>query len=312
MRIWDGHCDVLMKLMDQPGLTFDAVSLDVNRARLRSGGVRMQTFAIFLCDRKPKPTMDDCLEAVRLFQDQIAATPTYMTIRSKQDVASLEDNSQLTGVMLTLEGADVLEGRTAYLRALFDLGVRAVGLTWNYANWAADGVREPRQGGLTVKGKKFVRECNQLGMILDVSHLTETGFWELSEISQRPFYASHSNAYAICPHPRNLKNDQIEALFRQGGIMGLTFVPYFLRKGSGATIDDVLRHVDHVCGLGGERQLTFGSDFDGIKEWVLGLEHAGCYPQLVEALLCRYSEKQVRGFLWENARQFYSTSLPEA
>ncbi|GIQ70991.1 diguanylate cyclase [Xylanibacillus composti] len=311
MHVWDGHCDVLAKLLERPELTFDDPGLDANRARLRSGGVRMQTFAIFLCDRKPKPTMDDALESVRLFQERILADPAFMPIRSQKDVEELSKDLLRTGAMLTLEGADVIEGRTAYLRALFDLGVRAVGLTWNYANWAADGVREPRQGGLTVKGKQFVRECNQLGMIVDVSHLTETGFWELCEMSRRPFYASHSNAYAICPHPRNLKNDQIEALFRQGGIMGLTFVPYFLRKGSGAAIDDVLRHVEHVCGLGGERQLTFGSDFDGINEWVRGLEHAGCYPQLIEALLRRYSETQVRGFLWENARQFFNSALPE-
>lgn len=312
MQIWDGHCDVLAKMLERPELGFNDPGLDANRDRLRCGGIRMQTFAIFVSDRTPKPTMDDALESIRLFQERILTAPSYVSIRSQQDVARLVADPQLTGAMLTLEGADVIEGSSAHLRALYDLGVRAVGLTWNDANWAADGVRAPRAGGLTAKGKQFVQECNESGMILDVSHLAEAGFWELCELSRRPFYASHSNAYAICPHPRNLKNDQIEALFRQGGIMGLTFVPYFLRKGRDVVIDDVLRHVEHVCGLGGERQLTFGSDFDGINEWVQGLEHAGCYPRLIEALLRRYSETQVMGFLWENARQFFSSALPAA
>src|SRR5690606_34269437 len=126
---------------------------------------------------------------------------------------------------------------------------------------------EPRGGGLTARGRELVAECNRLGIALDVSHLSERGFWELMERTQDAPIASHSNAKALCSHPRNLTDEQIHAIIKTGGRIGITFVPYFLRAGGGAAIDDVLRHLEHICSLGGAGHVAFGSDFDGIDQW---------------------------------------------
>jgi membrane dipeptidase len=147
-------------------------------------------------------------------------------------------------------------------------------------------------------------------MLLDVSHLAPAGFWELAERSRRPFIASHSNSAAICGHPRNLSDEQIEALIAMDGRMGITFVPWFVRDGGDAKAEDILRHIEHVCALGGSKQLMFGSDFDGIDAWVEGLEHPGKYAGFTELLLRHYPEEDVKGWLYENALSFLKTNLP--
>ena len=147
-------------------------------------------------------------------------------------------------------------------------------------------------------------------MLLDVSHLSQAGFWELTALSSRPFIASHSNAAAICTHPRNLSDEQIKTLIATEGRMGLTFFPAFVRDGGEARSEDLLKHIEHVCSLGGDRHLMFGSDFDGIDSWVGNLEHPGKYPELANLLLRHYSEESVRGWLFDNAISYLSLNLP--
>ena len=215
------------------------------------------------------------------------------------------------GALLSLEGVDSLQGNLAYLRILYHLGVRIVGVTWNRANWAADGVLEPRKGGFTAAGMDLIKECNRLGMIMDVSHLSEKAFWELLESSRKPVIASHSNASAISPRLRNLSDDQIRSLIQTGGVMGITFVPPFVSDEQPVPIDRILRHIDHVCALGGRCHIGFGSDFDGIKEWIAGLEHAGRYDRLVNLLLRHYREEDARLFLHGNWFRYFMKQLPD-
>ena len=211
---------------------------------------------------------------------------------------------------MTLEGVDGLQGNLMHLRNLYRLGLRVVGITWNYANWAADGVMEPRNGGFTFQGRKLLQECEQLGIILDVSHLSEQGFWELEEHTYRPFIASHSNTFAVCPHPRNLQDSQINAVISRNGIMGITFVPWFVAQGGTVRIEQILPHIEHVCSLGGEHIIAFGSDFDGIDKKISGLEDAGQYDRLVTVLQQHYTENQVKAFLYGNMANFLHTQLP--
>ncbi|CAM3949142.1 dipeptidase [Cohnella lubricantis] len=311
-RIADLHCDVLSKLLTDPTAKFagaDAGGLDVTRERLASGGVDLQVFAIYVPNERPK-TPETALHEAELFGSAVLTAPGMKLIRTAAD---LEEASRTgaTGALLSLEGADSLRGEWWALRLLHRLGVRLLGLTWNPANWACDGAMEPRGGGLTRPGRQLVQECEALGIVLDVSHLSERGFWDLAEAAKRPFFASHSNARSLRNHPRNLTDDQIRALIAVDGIVGITFVPWFLTENEPAKIDDVLRHVEHMCALGGEKHLAFGSDFDGIDRYVSGLEHPGKYPALAEALLARYPEETVRGFLGGNARRFLSANLPQ-
>ena len=123
---------------------------------------------------------------------------------------------------------------------------------------------EQRNGGFTERGRQLIEQCHRTGIILDVSHLSQAGFWEMAELTQGPVIASHSNAYSICPHPRNLSDEQIRALIALNGMIGITFVPWFIRSGvERVTPEDVLPHIEKICELGGEKHIMFGSDFDG-------------------------------------------------
>lgn len=307
----DGHCDVLSKLLQKPHLDFrNDLELDVTLSRLQQAGTTMQAFAIYLSENLEFPSFTHVLRCAELFYTRILCHPEMVAVKTKQDLRFVKDHRRI-GALLTLEGVDALQGNLTYVRNLFDLGVRSIGLTWNYANWAADGVREPRQGGLTIKGRKLIKLCDEMGILLDVSHLTEAGFWELLQEAKRPFIASHSNAFKICPNLRNLKDDQIEAIIQNGGRIGLAFVPYFIDTSETVAMTQLLLHIDHICSLGGARHIGFGSDFDGISTYVTGLHHPGDYPAWIELLHKYYKEDEVRGFIGENWYRFYEKNLPE-
>ncbi len=310
MKIFDAHCDLLDKMNLHAELSFkqDSIYADVSFPRLNKVGVAVQCFAVFVSNR-PHVSFTQLLEAFDTFHKRIASHEGVRHIRSKADLTEAETSGKL-GAILTLEGADGLEGSLVNLRTAFAMGVRMLGLTWNYANWAADGVLEPRNGGFTLKGKKLIEECARLGLILDVSHLSDKGFWELSELSSAPFCASHSNVRKLCPHPRNLTDEMIQVLIARKSIMGLTFVPWFI-KASEPAIKDILTHLDHVAALGGKEQVGFGSDFDGVDYHIPGLEHAGNYDRLANEIYRRYSAEDADGFLYRNWRRFMSENLPE-
>ncbi|WP_225442782.1 dipeptidase [Paenibacillus lycopersici] len=308
----DFHCDVLWKLLEDPTLSFirdDQNKLDVTLPRLKHAGATFQTFAIYVPERMEK-TMAPILQIIDLFYRKVLVSPEMTFIRTGSDIEALERKPGAIGAMLSLEGADGLQGDPAMLRILFRLGVRAAGLTWNHANWAADGALEARGGGLTKKGRAIVEECNRLGILLDVSHLCDRAFWDMLNVSSRPIIASHSNCRSHCPHPRNLSDDQIKALLAQGGLIGVTYVPQFVSAGVSAGIADVLRHIERICEFGGERQLMFGSDFDGIERYVDGLTHPGELHRLQDALLARYPETLVKAFFERNAMAFLAMHLP--
>ncbi|OKP99447.1 dipeptidase [Paenibacillus sp. P46E] len=310
LKVTDFHCDVLSKLQASPDIDFMKDSrLDVTLERLLAGGVELQIFAIFLSAQREKASFERILGQIESFRAHVATPGGLQWLCWKEETPEMADGPTGWG-MLSLEGVDGLEGNLFYAQLCFELGVRFMGLTWNYANWAADGVLEPRNGGFTEQGRRLIEWCNKSGMLLDVSHLAPAGFWELTERSAHPFIASHSNAAAVCGHPRNLSDEQIQALVAMDGRIGLTFVPWFVRNGGGAKAEDVLRHIEHVCSLGGSRQIMFGSDFDGIDAWVEGLEHPGKYAEFAELLLAHYPEEDVRGWLHGNALTFLATNLP--
>jgi len=311
MYIFDAHCDVLSKLLDNPGLDFarGREGLDVTAERMAEAGYGAQNFAVYLPERLAGD-FRYVLESIDLFHERVLKEPRMRFVRTKNDLRLARDEGRI-GALLSLEGVDSLQGSLAYVRILHHLGVRSVGITWNRANWAADGVLEPRGGGFTAAGKRLIEECNRLGLVLDASHLSDRSFWELAETSAKPVIASHSNARAIAPRARNLTDDQIVSIARGGGVIGLTFVPAFASANDPVRMEDLLPHLDRVCALGGTRRVGFGSDFDGIGQWIAGLEHAGRYDRLVNLLLKHYREEDVERFVYRNWFDFYSDHLPD-
>ncbi|MEN1967459.1 dipeptidase [Lentibacillus sp. N15] len=309
MNIIDTHCDVLLKLQmakrgemfgQKPARFRDSDQLDSNLIRLKQGGVRVQFFAIFIHPEVPSDEKwQHALEQIDLFYTEIVGKhPEIKHITEWTGLNHLQDGEM--GAVLTLEGADAFGNDLVKLRHLYQLGVLSIGLTWNNANLCADGAGEPRGGGLTLLGKEVVSLNNQHHIFTDVSHATINGFWDILEHANYPF-ASHSNVRALCDHPRNLYDDQIKQLFAKNGLIHVVFHPLFLSGDEDcANISDLLRHIDHLCGLGGVKQIGFGSDFDGINHYVHDLENAAKYPNLINELQKHYSEDEVKGFCYQN------------
>jgi membrane dipeptidase len=310
MNVADLHCDVICKMLEHPGLSLlkpDDRLLDVTVQRMRQGGVSLQVFALFLPEALAR-TPENMFRAVELYYSGVLSHPEIMPVFRASDVKAASQTGKI-GAVLSIEGVDGLQGHFWMLRLLHRMGVRLLGPTWNHANWACDGAMEPRGGGLTKAGRQLVAECEKLGILVDVSHLSDKGFWDVAEAANKPFFASHSNARALRAHARNLTDDQIRALIAVDGVVGVTFVPWFLTDPEPAHIHDILRHVEHICALGGVRHIAFGSDFDGTPRLAQGVEHPGKFPNLIDALLKRYPEETVRGFMSRNAERFLEKNL---
>ncbi|UTR09713.1 dipeptidase [Evansella sp. LMS18] len=300
MKIFDLHCDVLLRLWEDRGRSFtDHPDLDASYKRLLKGNVNLQLFAVFLEPELPSDLkFQYALEQIDLFhQEVVGKHDNVKKIHNWSDIRQLKDGE--IGAVLSLEGADAFGNDLMKLRTLYQLGVKSLGLTWNNANLCADGAGEPRGAGLTQLGFEVVKLNNEYGVWTDVSHLSQFGFWDVIETAAYPI-ASHSNSMAICNHPRNLTDEQAKALFSKGGFIGLVFTPPFITGGDKADFNDLIRHIEHFCELGGKEHLAFGSDFDGITKYVNNLEHAGQYQNLINELLKRYSEETVKGFAYEN------------
>lgn len=300
LKIFDAHCDVLYQLWENPNQKFQNSSiLHITYEKLLQTGSKIQCFAIYIPEKVPNSErFNVALEMVDLFYNQVlAVSPKLKLVRTKEDVNRLKADE--IGALLTLEGCDAIGSDLIKLKTLFRLGVSSVGLTWNHANAVADGSLESRGGGLSEFGKQVVAENNAAYAWTDVSHLSERGFWDCIDLSSY-MIASHSNCYSLCKHPRNLKDEQIYALIKKDGMIGVTFVPEFLSLNKKATISDVLKHLDHICGLGGENNVGFGSDFDGITNTTFGLENYEGYELLASELLNYYTEAQVQKFLFTN------------
>lgn len=313
MAFVDAHCDVLCKLFEHEKADFaKGNGVAASLPRLKEGGALLQFFAIYIPEKFRPFSFEQVLRSVALFAERVAAQPEMVPVRRRSDLNRLVPGEKI-GALLALEGVDALPASPWAVRILFELGVRSVGLTWNRANWAADGAGEARAGGLTGAGRRLVAECNRLRMLVDVSHLSERAFWDVAACTRRPFIASHSNVYDCCPHPRNLRAGQIDHMIETGGMIGLTFVPPFLESPGRvrARADSLLRHLDAICARGGRLNVGFGSDFDGFDTPLYGLEHPGKYGTLRDLLLKRYSAEDAQAFLAGNWLRFLSRELPE-
>ncbi|MFO6495502.1 MULTISPECIES: dipeptidase [Bacillus] len=299
MNIFDAHSDLLFKLWKNPKLNeYNDPTLQTPVKALLNGKTKVQCLAIFLPASVPAAMrLEMALVQIQLFYEKIAKYERIKLIRSKADIHSLKADE--TGVILTMEGCEPISKNLRLFDVFFRLGVRSFGLTWNWANAFADGALEKRNAGLSSWGNKLIRIANKNRAWTDVSHLSESSFWDALAAAKYPI-ASHSNAYSLCPHPRNLKDDQIKALIDQNGVIGLTFVPEFVKREGTPRLKDILTHIDHICSLGGERHIGFGSDFDGIDRVIPDLECHKDYDNLIEALERSFSSSQVCRFLFEN------------
>ncbi len=298
----DAHCDTLTALPKEKrklGKESGVGHLDLPRLRL--GGVNLQFFAAFIAPEYRENPLARALEIFDIFFEEAAAASDLVEqVLTYSDIERIVSQGKVAA-FLTVEGGEALAGRLEVLRMFYRLGVRGLTLTWNGRNDLGDGVGESGTGGgLTAFGKAVVMEMNRMGMVIDVSHLSPRGFWDVINVSAKPVIASHSNCRALCDHPRNLDDDQIRALAAGGGVVGLCFYPDFIHRES-PCLESLLDHAVHLAGLGGVDCIGIGSDFDGMEAVIPDLADVTRLPLVTEGLLRRgFSAEEVRKILGGN------------
>lgn len=307
----DLHCDTLMQAAlrcKRELLRFPEAAIDLER--LRTADCLAQFFAVFL----PPPTMlahhfpcyagDDAylLQCRQVLMHTIQANPSRLAL--SRTAADLEQNRAAGKVsaFLTIEDGRSVGGKLEKLEGYYDLGVRLLTLTWNAANcFGAPNSDDPEtmQQGLTAFGKEAVAYMEELGMLVDVSHLSDGGFRDVAELCKGPFVASHSNCRTLCPHRRNLTDGMLRCLAKHGGVAGLNFYPAFLGLGGGAAA--LAKHARHMADVGGVEVVAIGTDLDGFTE-SSEIDSPESLCRLWNALKKEgFSEDDIERIAWRNA-----------
>lgn len=305
MRIIDTHCDTIGERIarSQGQVTLRNNEGHINIEKLQKGGALAEFFAIFI------PTYDSGAEkGVQLppyEYFQFVYQAYLKELEANKDVLAPAMNcddilrNKAAGKMssvLTVEDGVPLDGKMERLEEFYQKGVRLISYTWNYEN--SLGFPNSKDPAVMSKGlKPFGLECvarmNELGMLIDVSHLSDGGFWDIVEHSKKPFMASHSCCRALCNHTRNLTDDMLKALGEKGGVVGINFASQFLNEGSGYTdIASVVRHMLHIRDKAGIDALGFGSDFDGISSELEFKDYSGM-PLIVDALTQHFTDDEI-------------------
>jgi len=301
--IIDGHADTLDRVLNEGlPLTESAPDYHIDLPRLRESKVNAQVFSLWTPpEYQGERALHRALKLIAAFLDMQRDCPDLRQVTSVSDL-----DPKRPGFVFSFEGADPLVDDVSLLEVFYRLGLRMIGLTWNGRNAFADGQKVgPNPSGLTELGRELVERMRELGVVLDLAHIAEPGFWDALSCSEGPVVVTHANARALHPHIRNLTDDQLKAIAERGGLVGVTFVPGFLSK-EPADLDHVLAHLDYMVRLIGEDHVGLGSDFDGITTPPTRLGHVGCLPNLTEGMLMRgYSAERIEKILGGNwARVF--------
>lgn len=316
----------------------------IDLVKLKASGYLLQNFALYVDKEGGGDPWERVQELYALYSDEMEKNKDIIApVYRFEDIAKNESRGLISSLLTVEEGA-VCKGEIEKLCKLYDQGVRMMTLTWNYPNELGfpnlngprgRGMREAVLGlpederekvvkaylntpdienGLTEKGREFVCKMEELGMIVDVSHLSDAGFYDVLDCSSKPFVASHSNAREICPCVRNMTDDMIRKLAERGGVMGLNFCADFLTQLTAGvhnpgTIGAIVEHAKHIVNVGGIEVLGLGSDFDGIATHE-ELPHAGKMHLLYDALKCGgFTEGDLDKILGENVLRVYKDVL---
>lgn len=306
MFICDCHCDTLTELYNKNASLYENEQhFDIKRQTALGGGLQFCAIyvptEVFRYQGGLRYTL--CLldkynqEIKKLHENGI----DVLQVLTAEDAGNVLKHKAAT--LLAIEEGGAIDGSLEALRCLYELGVRAMTLTWSNRNDIADGINEEATGsGLTLFGKQVVAEMNRLGMLVDVSHISTAGFWSVIETSTKPIIATHSNAKSLCSHPRNLNDEQIKALAQNGGLAGITFAGQFLEEDwRNACIESVYKHIDYMLNLiGNDDHIGFGSDFDGISHPPYNIQGVQDYKPLIEYLSKYYSEETINKITHQN------------
>ncbi len=312
LYIINSHLDSIMPIYDE---NYDYTKRNEcwhsDIPRIREGGVDLLVFAIFAYHPDYKERLRErtyeMLEKIKLLTNS-ASELKLVTNPLEIEQAKAEGK---IGILVGIEGAYSIKSLDD-IRDLYLKGVRLIGLTWNHANLIADGVGVENPKGLTDFGIEALTLMNELGIIVDLSHLAPAGFWDVMKYTKSPVIASHSNAKALCGHKRNLTDEQLLAIKENGGVVGVCHAPGFLRDDGKATIDDIFEHLLYMRDLIGIDHIGLGTDFDGITRTPIGMEDISKTPLITKGLLERgFSEEEIRKVMGENFKRVFTQIMSE-
>lgn len=299
----DAHCDTLTETLLQNKNLFKN-DLHINIQKFLEFENPVQVFSIWLSKENVGKYYENTVKNIDFFYNQINKYNEYIDCaKSYEDIIKNRNNNKITGI-LGIEGGEAFEGKLDNIKKLYDLGVRVVTLTWNYKNELGSG-RESDLG-LTDFGRKAIIEMNKLGILVDVSHLNESCFWEVYKLTDKPFIASHSNSYKIHEVKRNLKDEQIKAIADKNGVIGINLYPKFISNAEDSTIDMLLKHIEHMLNLVGEDYIALGCDFDGVDNLPKNIEDVTSLNNLFDLFTEKFGKDITEKIIFSNLMKVFS------
>lgn len=343
MKIIDMHCDTIYEILEVKKrgekVSLCDGKLMVNLEKMKSSGYSVQNFALYVEQEEGVSSFGKVQDLLDVFKEEMIIQSDYISqVTTAQEIVENERAGKLSA-FLTVEGGEACEGSLEKLRYLYDQGVRMMTLTWNFPNeigfpnfrsdekWNVSDTKN----GLTEFGIQAVEEMEHLGMIVDVSHLSDAGFYDVLKHTKKPFVASHSNARRVCPHARNLTDDMIRKIAEQGGVIGLNYHSKFLAEeynlpdvaeqkdvNRHRTVGEyekedvfaiIAKHAKHITNLGGIECLGLGSDFDGIPAYH-GMPQIEDMERLADVLQRNgFHESEIEKIFYHNVFRLYEDVL---
>ena len=311
INVFDGHCDTVL-MCHQFGGGFGRNSYHVDLERAGRYRRYAQFFALF---GQPEDFPGKDLRGMSfqeifqaeygLFHREMESNAAVIAHCRTAEEAEQAFASGKMAAFLSVEGAELLDCSTERLEEAYGLGVRSVNLTWNHVNALSGTNLEEPDRGLTDQGRAFVRKAEKLGVLVDVSHLSDPGFWDVAETLSGPFWASHSNARGVFSHPRNLTDEEFTAIIDHNGVAGLNLYALFL--GEKPDVDTVITHLEHWLELGGAHNVSLGGDLDGCSCLPAGFTGVESWACLYERLLQRnYPEALIQDLFFNNLMRVVS------
>ena len=322
MNIIDFHCDTISQLYDlkQGGedinLRKNRLHLDIEK--MRKSDYMLQVFASYVDLGSNNKPLESCLNYIDLLHNEAEKNNEHIGIvYTYEDILKNIEKNKMSA-LLSIEEGGVCKGNLSLLRNFHRLGVRMMTLTWNYENELAypNGYfcdKENKRKGLKEKGFEFINEMERLGIIIDVSHLSDDGIYDVYNNTTKPFIASHSNARGLCSHQRNLTDDMIKKIGERGGLIGVNFYSSFLNDNykcsDTSKIDDIINHMKYISNIGGIDCVGIGSDFDGIDcplEFVDASNTQLIYHKMKKL---GFREEEIEKIFYKNALRLFKELL---
>lgn len=331
MKVIDMHCDTIMAIYEgeKKNETMELRQNDLNISveKMEKGDYLTQCFAMFVPLANVENAFETVNEMIDVFYQELDKNKDKLALAlNYEDIIQNQKDGKMSAV-LTIEEGGTTKGNLHFLRNLYRLGVRMITLTWNYENGIGfpnlmkgekgitDSTIPNTKDGLTPEGIALVQEMERLGMIIDVSHLSDAGFYDVLKYTTKPFVASHSNARGQCNHVRNMTDDMILKLAKRGGVMGINYAASFLEVPAAddphhmSTIDNMVKHIQYIKNLAGIDCIGLGSDFDGIPQ-NLEMKDASQLPMLEKALSeAGFSQEEIEKVFYKNVLRVFKEVL---